>query len=118
MALALCALSCVASLAIPPVLLGGGVMSLSAPLRAFVVAVAAALVASPMGLPFPALIRAASRVGTGGAPWLYGINATTSVGAAALHAAIAPAIGLQGTTGLAALCYAVGTAIAVVGRKR
>ena len=42
------------------------------------------------------------------APWLYGLNATVSVGATALHAGLAPIVGLIGTTLLAASCYAVG----------
>jgi hypothetical protein len=38
---------------------------------------------------------------------LYGLNATTSVGAAALHAWLAPVVGLPGTTLFAAACYGV-----------
>ena len=114
-ALGLSAAGCLVSVVVPDLLELFGVLALPSGLRAVVVALAAALCASPLGLGFPGLVEAAAPRAPSSAPWLYGLNATVSVGAAALHAGLAPTFGLMGTSLLAAGCYAVAAVFAMTG---
>ena len=93
------------SIAVPGVLDAVGVLTWSSPARAITAAAVSAVVSAPLGLGFPGLVAAASRRAPTSGPWLYGLNATMSVGAAALHAGLAPVVGLLGTTVIAAACY-------------
>jgi hypothetical protein len=111
-ALGLSALACALSVGIPPLLDVTGALAWPAAGRAVLAAVAAAAVAAPLGLGFPALISATSGYAPNSAPWLYALNATTSVAATALHAAIAPSVGLGGTALVAAAAYAVAAGLA------
>jgi hypothetical protein len=113
------------SLPMPALLQTAGVLALPATARMAVVAVIAAIVGAPLGLCFPGLLAAsaasaaaAPAVTTTSAPWLYAINATTGVGAAALHAAVAPALGLRGTTIVAAACYGAAAVVVMKSRRR
>lgn len=107
MALVLAVLGCLCALVLPPVFRGVGVLALPEVWRATLVALGAAVCAAPLGLVFPALVQASAKNVPASAPWLFAVNASASVGAAALHAAVAPTVGLWGTTLLAAVCYAV-----------
>lgn len=113
-ALGLSAVGAVVSMVAPQILDSVGVLTLSSFARAAVAAAASAVLASPLGLGFPGLVADASRRSPSAAPWLYGLNATVSVGAAALHAGLAPAVGLMGTTIVAAACYALGAVVVSV----
>ena len=117
-ALGLSALGAVLSIFAPQVLDAIGVLTLSPFARAAVAALVSAVLAAPLGLGFPGLVAAASLRSPSAAPWLYGLNATVSVGAAALHAGIAPSVGLMGTTIIAAGCYALGAAIIAMRERR
>jgi hypothetical protein len=117
-ALGLSAVGAVLSIFAPQALDAAGVLTLSPFARAAVAAGVSAILAAPLGLGFPGLVADASARSPSAAPWLYGLNATVSVGAAALHAGIAPAVGLMGTTILAAGCYALGAAIITVHERR
>jgi hypothetical protein len=116
--LALAAVAIAASVAAPAVLDAAGALTWSPGARALVVAFVAATTGAPLGLCFPGVVAASERSAPGGAPWLYGVNTTTSVGATALHALLAPAIGLAGTTLLAATCYAAGAIVSARRRRR
>lgn len=113
-ALALSALGAALSVFAPPLLDALGVLTLPPFLRAAIAATVAAVLSAPLGLGFPELVAVASRRSPSAAPWLYGLNATVSVGATALHAGIAPLFGLVGTTVIAAACYAIGAAVVAV----
>ena len=113
-ALGLSAVGAVVSMVAPQILDSVGVLTLSSFARAAVAAAASAVLASPLGLGFPGLVADASRRSPSAAPWLFGLNATVSVGAAALHAGLAPAVGLMGTTIVAAACYALGAVVVSV----
>ena len=113
-ALGLSAVGAVVSMVAPQFLDSVGVLTLSSFARAAVAAAASAVLAAPLGLGFPGLVADASRRSPSAAPWLYGLNATVSVGAAALHAGLAPAVGLMGTTVVAAACYALGAVVVSV----
>lgn len=117
-ALVLSAVGAVLSVFAPPLLDSIGVLTLSSFGRAAVAALVSAVLAAPLGLGFPGLVAEASVRSPSAAPWLYGLNATVSVGAAALHAGLAPAVGLMGTTIVAAGCYALGAAVVGVARWR
>ena len=113
------------SLPAPHALDAAGVLALPAVMRMVVVAGVAAVVGAPLGLCFPGLLAASSETeaqttpsATSTAPWLYAINATTSVGASALHAALAPSLGLMGTTAVAAACYGAAAVVVVASRRR
>jgi len=99
------------SIAAPGVLDAIGVLTWSSPARAVAAAFVAAVLSVPLGLGFPGLVAAASQRAPTSGPWLYGLNATMSVGAAALHAGLAPVVGLLGTTVVAAACYGIAAAI-------
>jgi hypothetical protein len=76
------------------------------------------LIALPLGLPFPALIeQSRARGADGAAPWLYALNAVTAVGAGALHAALAPLVGLSGTTLFAGIGYGLALILAILSRQ-
>ncbi|MDP2344985.1 MAG: hypothetical protein Q8O67_28830 [Deltaproteobacteria bacterium] len=107
-ALMLSALGAALSVFAPPLLDAIGVFSLPPLARATAAALVAAILSAPLGLGFPELVAVASRRAPSAAPWLYGLNATVSVGATALHAGIAPIAGLVGTTLIAAACYGCG----------
>ena len=111
-ALLLSALACAFSLAVPPLVVESGALALPGVLRAALAALLAGLVAAPLGLGFPALVDVTHRYAPGSAPWLYGINATTSVAASALHAGLAPSVGLSGTAVIAGLAYAAAALLA------
>jgi len=113
-ALGLSALGAILSIFAPDFLDAIGVLTLSSFSRAAVAAGVSAVLAAPLGLGFPGLVADASRRSPSAAPWLYGLNATVSVGAAALHAGLAPAVGLMGTTIVAAACYAIGAVVVSV----
>ncbi len=113
-ALALSALGAALSVFAPPLLDALGVLTLPPFLRAAIAATVAAVLSAPLGLGFPELVAVASRRSPSAAPWLYGLNATVSVGATALHAGIAPLFGLVGTTVIAAACYAIGAAVVAI----
>lgn len=108
---------CLVALALPSLLyLAGGLTASSTWMRALLAALCAACVALPLGLGFPALVRATHHNAPGSAPWLYAVNAAAGVGASALYAAIAPWFGLAGTTLLAALAYAMAFGLALRAR--
>ena len=110
-ALLLSAVGAALSVFAPDLLDALGVFSLPPLARAAAAALVAALLSAPLGLGFPELVAVASRRAPSAAPWLYGLNATVSVGATALHAGIAPVAGLIGTTLIAAACYGVGAVL-------
>ena len=110
-ALTLSTAGALASLFAPALLDAMGVLTWSGTTRAAAAAIIAALLSAPLGLCFPGLVARSSQTAPTSAPWLYGLNATTSVGAAALHAGLAPVVGLLGTTLLAAGCYGLAAAI-------
>jgi len=114
--LALSAVGAGLSVFAPAALDALGVLTLSSFGRAAAAAAVSAVLAAPLGLGFPGLVLAASTRSPSAAPWLYGLNATVSVGAAALHAGIAPSVGLLGTTVLATACYAVGAGVVAARR--
>jgi hypothetical protein len=114
----LSALGAALSVVAPQTLDALGVLTLPPFGRAAVAAVVSALLAAPLGLGFPGLVAEASVRSPSAAPWLYGLNATVSVGAAALHAGLAPAVGLMGTTIVAAGCYALGAFLVGIKRLR
>lgn len=118
MALALSAIGAGLSIVAPQSLDALGVLTLSSFGRAAVAAAVSAVLAAPLGLGFPGLVAEASVRSPSAAPWLYGLNATVSVGAAALHAGLAPAVGLMGTTVVATACYALGAGLAGFERWR
>jgi hypothetical protein len=118
LALAASALGAALSIGAPQALDALGVLSLPSSGRAVIAAVVSAVLAAPLGLGFPSLIADATRRAPSAAPWLYGLNATVSVGAAALHAALAPMVGLMGTTVVATACYALGAVLAAHPRLR
>src|SRR5690606_24397508 len=107
-----------ASVVAPPLLVEMGGLGWPTFVRALASGAIAAVVAAPLGLGFPALIRDAAAKAPGSAPWLYAINATAGVGATALHAALAPTLGLVGATLLGAAAYAVGFGLALVAARR
>jgi hypothetical protein len=111
-ALTLSTIGALASLAAPAVLEALGILTWEPIARAAAVAVVAAVLSAPLGLGFPGLVSSAARGAPSSGPWLYGLNATTSVGAAALHAWLAPVVGLPGATLFAAACYGLAAAIA------
>lgn len=113
-ALALSAAGAVLSIGAPPLLDALGVLTLPPLARAALAALVAAILSAPLGLGFPELVAVASRRSPSAAPWLYGLNATVSVGATAFHAGIAPLVGLLGTTAVAAACYAAGAALIAI----
>jgi hypothetical protein len=113
-ALVLSAVAVTASVFAPSVLDAVGVLGFAAAARAVVVAVVAALCGLPLGLGFPALVTASTARAPSSAPLLYGWNATVGVGAAALHGAFAPTVGLLGTTLVAASAYGVAAVLAFV----
>ncbi len=110
-ALGLSAVGAFLSIFAPPLLDAVGALTLSVLGRATVAALVAAALSAPLGLGFPGLVAAASLRSPSAAPWLYGLNATVSVGAAALHAGLAPLVGLMGTTFVAVACYAFGAVV-------
>jgi hypothetical protein len=111
-ALLLSTIGAAASLVAPSMLEAVGILTWASAARAVAVAVVAAVLSAPLGLGFPGLVASASRLSPSAGPWLYGLNATTSVGAAALHAWLAPGVGLPGTTLFAAACYGVAAFVA------
>ncbi len=115
--LALSALGAALSVFAPPLLDHLGVLTLPPFARAVCAAGVSALLSAPLGLGFPELVAVASRRSPSAAPWLYGLNATVSVGATALHAGIAPIVGLIGTTLIAASCYAIGAVLVAVTKR-
>jgi hypothetical protein len=117
-ALGLSAFGATLSIMAPQALDAIGVLTLSGFGRAAVAAAVSAVLAAPLGLGFPGLVAESSLRSPSAAPWLYGLNATVSVGAAALHAGLAPAVGLIGTTVVAAGCYALGAGLAGLERWR
>ncbi len=117
-ALLLSAIGAALSVFAPPFLDAIGVFSLPPLARATAAALVAALLSAPLGLGFPELVAVASRRAPSAAPWLYGLNATVSVGATALHAGIAPVAGLVGTTLIAAACYAFGAVLVRLTQRR
>lgn len=110
-ALLLSATGAALSVVAPPLLDAMGVLTLPPFARAFAAALVSAVLSAPLGLGFPELVAVASRRSPSAAPWLYGLNATVSVGATAFHAGMAPLVGLVGTTMIAASCYALGAAL-------
>jgi len=117
-ALGLSAVGAALSIVAPQALDALGVLTLAPFGRAAVAAAVSAVLAAPLGLGFPGLVAEASVRSPSAAPWLYGLNATVSVGAAALHAGLAPAVGLLGTTVVAAGCYALGAGLVGLERLR
>ncbi len=115
-ALALSAAGATLSIGAPQALDALGVLTLSSAGRAVVAALVSAVLAAPLGLGFPSLVAESTMRAPSAAPWLYGLNATVSVGAAALHAGLAPTVGLMGTTIVAAGCYAIGAGLAARSR--
>ncbi len=115
-ALGASALLATASVIAPPLLVALGALGWPSFARALASALVAAVVAAPLGLGFPALIRDASVRAPGSAPWLYAINATAGVGATALHATLAPSLGLVGSTLVGASAYALGWALSLAAR--
>ncbi|RMF85089.1 MAG: hypothetical protein D6739_04965, partial [Nitrospirae bacterium] len=109
-ALLLSAGGCILAAVLPPALLSSGALALPGVARITLAAAASALVALPLGLPFPALVARTHEAVPGSAPWLYALNAATSVAASALYAALAPTVGLAGTAALAAVAYLLAAA--------
>ncbi len=111
--LAISAIALSAGTFLPPALTALGALTWGLPARLLLTGATAALVALPLGLPFPALVAQVQRhFGPGSSAWLYAVNAVLAVFASALFAALSPWLGLAGMGVLAAGVYAVAALVA------
>jgi hypothetical protein len=111
-ALLLSAGACVLAIGLPDLLYATGALAGSLPVRSTLAAVGSLIVALPLGLGFPALVRESAERAEGSAAWLYAVNAATGVSASALYAAAAPWLSLYGMCALAAAAYGLAALLA------